>query len=196
MSLLAISNLMLWVVVLLLAGVVLALARQIGVLHERIRPAGALMLQQDLAPGDDAPRVPVTTLDGRSMEIGLPGTRSTLLFFLSTTCPVCKSLLPMLKAAAQEESEWLDVVLASDGDEAEHRTLVHEAELGDLPYVLSAELGMAYRVSKLPFAALIDPQGKLVTFGLVNNREHLDSLFEAYRLGSPSIQDFLGRNVA
>ncbi len=196
MSLLAISNLLLWLVVLLLAGVVLALARQIGVLHERIRPAGALMLQQDLKPGDDAPRVSVVTLDGRSMEIGLPGPRSTLLFFLSTSCPVCKSLLPMLKGAAREEAKWLDVVLASDGDEAEHRELVRAADLGGLPYVLSADLGMAYRVSKLPFAALIDPQGKLVTFGLVNNREHLDSLFEAYRLGSPSIQDFLGRNVA
>ena len=37
------SNLLLWVLVIVLAAVVLALVRQIGVLHERLAPAGALM---------------------------------------------------------------------------------------------------------------------------------------------------------
>jgi hypothetical protein len=40
---LLISNAVLWCVVIVLALVVLALARQVGVLHERGAPAGALM---------------------------------------------------------------------------------------------------------------------------------------------------------
>ena len=39
---LVISNVILWVLVIVLALVVLALARQVGVLHERVAPAGAL----------------------------------------------------------------------------------------------------------------------------------------------------------
>ena len=41
-----ISNAMLWVVLLALVVVVLALARQIGILYERIAPMGALMMDQ------------------------------------------------------------------------------------------------------------------------------------------------------
>lgn len=39
---LLISNLVLWLLVIVLAVVVLALARQVGILHERVAPAGAL----------------------------------------------------------------------------------------------------------------------------------------------------------
>src|SRR5262245_43646093 len=43
---LLISNIVLWVIVVVLAAVVVALVRQIGVLHERIAPAGALTQRQ------------------------------------------------------------------------------------------------------------------------------------------------------
>ena len=55
---------------------------------------------------------------------------------------------------------------------------------------MSAPLGIAYQVSRLPFAALIDSQGILRARGIVNSREHLESLFEAKRLGFASIQDY------
>ena len=40
---LLVSNIVLWVLVVVLALIVLALARQVGILHERVAPAGALM---------------------------------------------------------------------------------------------------------------------------------------------------------
>ena len=43
-SALAVSNLILWIVIIVLGVTVLALARQVGVLFERIAPAGALMI--------------------------------------------------------------------------------------------------------------------------------------------------------
>ena len=46
MSAIAISNVVLWIVVLALLALVLALTRQIGVLHERISPVGALMINK------------------------------------------------------------------------------------------------------------------------------------------------------
>ena len=54
-SALAVSNLILWIVVIVLGVTVLALARQVGVLFERIAPAGALMIGAGPGVGDEAP---------------------------------------------------------------------------------------------------------------------------------------------
>jgi len=192
MSALAVSNVVLWILVLVLAAVLLAVVRQLGVLHERIAPAGALMLNRGLKVGEAAPVVTVTDLDGARHEVGAArgDARSTLLLFVSPTCPVCKSVLPAVKSARRDERAWLDLVLASDGDATEQRAFVTAQGLEAIPYVVSAPLGLAYQVSRLPFAALIDEQGILRARGLVNSREHLESLFEAKRLGVASLQEY------
>ena len=70
MTPLAISVIVLWIVVLALLAVVLALTRQLGVLHERIAPVGALMLNRGLAVGERAPAMDVAALDGTAIRIG------------------------------------------------------------------------------------------------------------------------------
>ena len=70
MTALAISNIVLWIVVLALLAVVLALTRQLGVLHERIAPVGALMLNRGLAVGEKAPAVDVDDLNGGRLQVG------------------------------------------------------------------------------------------------------------------------------
>ncbi len=75
MSALAISNVVLWVLVLVLAAVVLALVRQLGVLHERIAPAGALMLNRGLTVGEPAPVLEVADLEGRAHQVGVARAR-------------------------------------------------------------------------------------------------------------------------
>jgi methylamine dehydrogenase accessory protein MauD len=194
-SALVVSNTVLWVLVLLLAAVVLALVRQVGVLHERIAPAGALMLQRGLAVGAQAPVIEVADLAGAVHRLGSArgDGRSTLLLFVSPTCPVCKSLLPAVRSSRGDERAWLDVILASDGDDGEQRAFVASHGLGGIPYVVSSALGLAYQVSRLPFAALLDEQGILRARGLVNSREHLESLFEAKRLGVASLQEYFNR---
>jgi methylamine dehydrogenase accessory protein MauD len=189
---LAISNGILWVVVLALLIVVLALTRQVGVLHERIAPAGALMINKGPAVGDPVPAIDVVDLDGRALRIGAQRADglSTLILFLSPTCPVCESLLPVLKASRRDEQSWLQILLASDGEPTTHREFVRSHGLADFPYIVSAPLGMTYQVSRLPFAALLDSAGKLRARGLVNSREHLESLFEAQRLGVASLQEY------
>jgi methylamine dehydrogenase accessory protein MauD len=190
---LIISNAILWIVVLALAALVFALVRQIGVLHERVAPAGALMSAKGLKPGEEIPLFDLQTLDGKPLRIGGQHAdgKSTLLFFLSPTCPVCKTLIPVLEAMRKSEADWLEIVLASDGNEDEHREWLQKRKLEAWPYVLSPQLGMTMQVAKLPFAALIDEKGMLCARGLVNSREHIESLFEAKERGVASIQDFL-----
>ena len=192
MTALAVSNVVLWALVLALAGVVLALTRQLGVLHQRIAPAGALMLNRGLTVGEPAPVLELAALDGRELKVGAvrDDGRSTLLLFVSPTCPVCKTLLPAVKSSRRDERSWMDVILASDGDATAQREFVRTQGLEEIPYVVSATLGLAYQVSRLPFAALLDDRGVLRARGLVNSREHLESLFEAKRLGVGSLQEY------
>ena len=188
------SQILLWIAVIVLATVVAALARQVGILHERIAPAGALTLHQKVNVGDVASPMALTTIDGQGITIGGKRTaRSQLLFFVAPDCPVCKSLLPVAKSAARAESDWLDVVLASDGNEPAQRRMIMDQALAGIPFVLSEALGRAFGVAKLPYAVLIDQNGKVASLGLVNSREHLESLFEAKERGVASIQEFLAR---
>lgn len=193
---LVVSNAVLWIAVVALLVVVFALARQIGVLYERVSPMGALMMDTGPPIGAAAPVLALTDLAGRPVNLGAPTPRSTLVFFLSPTCPVCKKLLPALKSAASRERRWLSVVLASDGDADEHQRFVQRAVLTDFPYVLSRELGVTYHVSKLPYAVVLDERGVVRAKGLVNSREQLESLFTAKELGVASIQDFVARGPA
>jgi methylamine dehydrogenase accessory protein MauD len=189
---LLVSNVLLWVVVLALLVVVIALARQIGILHERIAPMGALTLDAGPAVGTPAPRLDLATLDGRAtVAVGAQAAVSTLLFFLSPTCPVCKKLLPVLRSIRGAEGGWLRIVLASDGERAEHEAFVQKAGLADFPYLLSRELGMGFKVGKLPYAVLIGADGAVSAKGLVNSREQIESLFNAKDLGVGSVQEFV-----
>lgn len=200
---LLVSQVLLWIVVIILGLVCLALIRQVGILYERIAPAGALSMNQRLSGGDIAPELSVLSLDGKSINIGgLDATlqtnsspdlgKSQLLFFLSPTCPVCKTLLPILKSIKKSEHAWLDIILASDGDDKEsHKSFVRKHGLEAFPYVISQSLGLTYGVSKLPYGVLINEGGLVSALGIVNSREHLESLFEARLLGKSTIQDYL-----
>lgn len=190
-----ISNAMLWVVLLALVVVVLALARQIGILYERIAPMGALMMDQGPKVGEAAPIFNLDSIGGGKMQIGGNRGRSQLLFFLSPTCPVCKKLLPVLKSIRQDESAWLDVSLASDGELPAHAEFYKKAELQDFPYALSTDLGMTYRIAKLPYAVLIGEDGAIRGKGLVNSREQLESLFAAKEAGVASIQEYIDQRA-
>jgi len=193
---LIVSNVVLWIAVICLAGVVLALLRQVGILHERISPAGALVGREGPAPGDPAPELDVTDWSGQTLHIGgrNPDARATLLFFVSPTCPVCKNLLPIAHSVCTVEDRAARLVVASDGPRDEHVAFVREHALDAGCYVLSSGLGISYQVGRLPYAVLIDAEGVVRARGLVNTREHMESLFVASEHGVASVQEFIARD--
>ncbi|MFP6655911.1 MAG: methylamine dehydrogenase accessory protein MauD [Myxococcota bacterium] len=190
---LLLSQILLWILVLVLTGLVVVLARQVGLLHERVAPAGALALSKGPAVGEAAPRIETIALNGETQTVGEADSagRSTLLFFLSPTCPVCKTLLPTVQRIARENNTRL--LLASDGDELDHAALVRDHNLDSADYFVSREVGLQFQIAKLPYGVLIDGEGVVRSQGIVNTREHLESLFEAEALGVASIQDYLQR---
>jgi methylamine dehydrogenase accessory protein MauD len=180
-----------WLAIAGLAFCVLALARQVGVLHERIAPVGALSMSKGPAVGEHVPRLTARTLEGREVTLGAPrpSGRRLLLLFVSAHCPICKVILPIAKRFAREE--LLDLLLIGDAPLEEQRALIEKFELQGIDFVNSPQIGMTFQVGKLPYAVLIGKDATLIAQGLVNNREHLESLVHAEEIGMPSIQTYL-----
>jgi methylamine dehydrogenase accessory protein MauD len=186
------SNFLLWLLVILLLVIVFALARQIGVLHERVAPVGALMPMNGPKIGERVEPITAQALDGTSITIGESMEDNIFIYFLSPGCPVCKSLLPVVQEIEKQES-GVTVRYASDGETASaHERYATEQGIPVSNYLLSRELGISLGVNKLPFAALINRDGVLRARGLVNNREHLESLLAADELDVSSLQEYLG----
>jgi methylamine dehydrogenase accessory protein MauD len=182
---------LLWVVVIFLSLAVLALARQVGVLHERVAPAGALINGAGPGVGEQSPRLEVHALAGNAITVGstLATGKALLMLFVSQTCPICKKLIPI--AVDFAKSERLDVLFVGDADLSEQRKLIAQFALDEHRFVNGSEIGMAYRVDKLPYAVLLDDLGVIAAKGLVNSREHFESLIIAKETGFASIQSYL-----
>jgi methylamine dehydrogenase accessory protein MauD len=185
------SQVLLWLVIAIMAVVIFAMVRQIGILHERIAPMGALVTDRGPEVGEMAPTMSVNGLQGEAVQIGgeRRSGRAQLMLFVSPNCPICKKLLPIAKSFAR--GERLEIALVGDGDMDEQRAMIREHGLERETYVNSPQVGMAFHVGKLPYAILIDADGVIRAKGLVNSREHLESLAIAQETGYGSIQDYL-----
>lgn len=189
---------LLTLVVLVLVFAVIALARQIGILHTRLAPAGALMTTSGPKLGEKISNMSIPDIHGKPVEIGATGGnalsgKAQLLLFVSPSCPICKELVPTAKSMARSEN--VSLIFGSDGGQADqHLQYIEKMDLQKYPYIVSLELGMRFEVAKLPYAVLIDDQGILRSKGLVNSREHLESLVHAMQSGYESIQDYMVKN--
>jgi hypothetical protein len=160
---LIISQVLSWIVILVLGTALLALARQVGVLHMRVAPAGALTTAGGPSVGDLADAIPAQTLEGRMTVVGgpAPGTALRLLSFVG------------------------------DDEPAAQREMISKHGLERYTFINGPEVGQAYGVGKLPFAVLLDERGAVLSKGLVNSREHLESLVIAHEMGIRSVQDYI-----
>src|ERR1700674_3093170 len=104
------------ILILALAVMVFGLARQIGILHERLAPMGAMITDHGPDVGEMAPTLSIQSIANEAIQIGGPSStgQSMLLMFVSPTCPVCKKLLPIAKSFSNGEN--LRVILVGDGD--------------------------------------------------------------------------------
>jgi methylamine dehydrogenase accessory protein MauD len=194
LTVLIVSQILSWIVILGLGLALLALARQVGVLHVRLAPAGALLTGKGPMVGEAAPVLEAATLDGALLAIGKPLAkgRMQLLLFVSPHCPLCKDLVPIARNFARTEK--LDIVFVGDDDVNEQRAMIARLEMGGLPFVNSSIVGRTFHVDRLPHAVLIGDDGILLSKGLVNSREHLESLVTAHEMGVVSVQDYLAKS--
>lgn len=166
-----------------LAAAVLALARQIGLLHQRMPPIGAREEWGGPVVGAEAPSVSALDLAGRQVEIGASAEKPSLLIFVSPGCRPCQRLAPAIRTVARAEATRLDIVIASGHGEDGVRRFVRANGLDELPVVVSPDVPIAFGDPVTPFAFAIDSSGIIAAKGVINHLEHLESLAEAAQKG-------------
>ena len=142
-----------WLVVVVLAAVMVALARQVGTLHLRLGPRGALEVDTEgPALGEAPPAMPGIDDEGDRVLVGGPGP-ARLVLFSSPTCSICREVAPGIGAAA--------------------------SAAGLTPMVLhDADLERVYAVPGTPFLLVMDRAGVVRAKGTVNNLEQVESLVD------------------
>lgn len=172
------SYVVLWLLVVVLAFVVVALARQIGTLHLRLGPRGALEMDDEGPPLQEAPPpVDLVDLEKQHLSIGGPG-EAQLLLFVSPGCHLCEAVLPSL-AAVSEVGKMQPVVVA-DASPDETRSIYGDWKL-KAPVVPASKLAQAYRVPGTPYAVILDDMGVVRAKGAINNLEQMEGLVDTAR---------------
>ena len=170
-----VSYAVLWGLVLVLSVVMVALARQIGTLHMRLGPRGALEIGDEGPALGEAPE-PETLADltGSEIVIGGPGT-AQLLLFVSPGCKVCEQILPSVRVVGTKGD--LSPIVLTDLDQAETR-LAYSGKQVAAPVVPATFLAQRYAVPGTPYVVVLDRQGVVRAKGTVNNLEQLEGLIE------------------
>ena len=141
-----------WVLLIALGIAVVALARQLGTLHLRLGPLGALEIDDEGPPlGEGLPPMPASADDGGLVTLGGPAAAPTIALFVSEHCPICAAVKPGLPAAAR--SAGMDALILADP------ALERRLALPGTPYVL-----------------VVDRLGIVRSKGTVNNLEQLEGL--------------------
>lgn len=161
MTLLGILVAVQFVALLGLAVVVLSLARQVGILHERLAPAGMTRSAKNVEPGQALPALSLESISGTPVDLS-DGPCAVL--FLSADCPICRSVLPAYEPGAAETGRtayWVaDGLPGPDGGLPDYRAYAAHRQLDPDRFLVSRELGMALGVRQLPMLALLD-EGRL-----------------------------------
>jgi hypothetical protein len=149
----AVAFVALWLLVGVLALVVVALARQIGTLHLRLGPRGALEVDVEGPPlGEAPPSIRARAADGSALLLGGPGSMR-LVLFSSPTCPVCEEVAPGIGPAASAARMIPQVLHDSDAERL-------------------------YEVPGTPFLLVMDELGVVRAKGTVNNLEQVEGLVD------------------
>ncbi len=151
------SYVLLWVTVIVLGLTCLALLRQIGVLHARVRPLGTHPANEGPEVGAAAPPI-----DGATYGVA----PLTLVAFTSPTCEVCRQLLPSLAALRRQ---YRDVQLLQVDLDAETRAIFD-----------------AFNVRSSPYVVAVDRAGVVRGGGVANALEQLEILVEQALAADPA----------
>ena len=172
------SYVALWLLVAVLCATVVALARQIGTLHLRLGPRGALELDDEgPALGDALEPLEASDTLGRPLTIAAPGEQQMLLF-VSPACPVCEQVLPSMAAIrAGSDLTPLRARRRRRGVEPPASTAVAWPHR----WCRAAELAARLEVPGTPYVLVLDGDGVVRAKGTVNNLEQMEGLTRTAR---------------
>jgi methylamine dehydrogenase accessory protein MauD len=175
-TLLVVSNLVLWAVILGLGFLLVGTLRSLGLLTWRLeqleltRPSR--IGREGLKVGEKAPdfTLPSTTGEPRSLSDFSSG--KVLLVFTQSGCGPCHDIIPELNRLHERGEHQVVVINNSEGD----GTREWAADTGARFPVLVQEkfaVSKRYEVFATPFAFVIDQRGTIMSKGIVGSRQYL-----------------------
>lgn len=176
MMLLTIATTLQFLLLLGLALVVLSLARQVGILHERLSPAGMTRARTEIGPGEAIVELDLAALSGAPVRLtGMP----TALLFLSADCPICRSVLPAFGQSVSQgpfRAFWVaDGMPGQDGQLPDYPAYAADRGLEPDRFLVSQTLGLTLGVRQIPALVLLDGEGRLISRDTVRGPRELES---------------------
>ncbi len=181
-----------WVLLIILGLAVLSLARLVGQLQLRLGPAGALVTEEGPAIGEMLHSFMWKTVDGRTWTVTSPSDRVRLLIYVSPTCPVCDQVVRAARTLGVRYEDGVDlevVFMLSMDDTALATRYQRHHKIERFVLLADSRISADLRVGGAPYAFCVDRSGYLRAKGVVNTREHLESLLNAEALGFSSLQE-------
>jgi methylamine dehydrogenase accessory protein MauD len=173
---LAVALAVLWVVVIAQGLAIVVLTREVGRLYLRLGPArGARVTDDGPEIGETLARVEVRDQRGSRWTIGGPRAEPLLLLFMTEQCPACDQLALSIPTFARSHPE-LRVLSLFGRLSTDSASLLARIGLQGLPAIVDGGLPDTYGVRRFPYALLVDEQGRLLSKGIVNGLDHLESL--------------------
>jgi methylamine dehydrogenase accessory protein MauD len=187
-----ISYIALWAFVILEAVVILALMRQVGLLHLRLGATGARLGNTGPELGERAPEITGYDVNsGRSVKLSHSIGKSTMLVFISPGCSSCDDLMPGVVALDHHEKDTNFIVVSDLADDRANREFIKRDHLNGIQFIANPKIVDDYHIGGSPYAVLVDAQGIVRSKGLVNHLEHLESLLNARDLGLDSYDSLM-----
>lgn len=175
-----ISHAALWLFAIFEGVVILALARQLGLVLIRTGPLGGpAVTDEGPANGSRVPEMEYVATNGEAVRFPDAAGRRTLLVFVSQSCAACADLIPAIRTLASAEKRTLAVVLATVGDAGlPEADLLHSLNKEGIPYIGLPQLAAEMNVRGFPHGVVMDAEGITRSKGIVNNIVQLESLLE------------------
>jgi methylamine dehydrogenase accessory protein MauD len=164
------------VTIVIVAGVVYLLLRQVGLILSNLGPAGARGLNVGPRMGENI------TAHARFAPIAEPAVRrATLYIFASAFCPICKNVREAAKAIAKTWRPLADLIMVYDGKASDDAQKILKAD-GSLWVTSAVGMRENLNIRTVPYAVMADESGVVTGHGLVNSASHLESLLEHWQL--------------
>ena len=170
--LLLISNIALWVAVIVQVVFILALFRYVGLLLNRMPAQGPPL-------GRSAPLREVFDSEGEKHVLGAQSPRHKVLIFTSPNCPWCKEMAPHIPSFAASLGPEYDLLLvvADKPPAGEARAYIKRLGGGAaLKLAVDSDLFESYAIPGTPYGLLIDKEGIVRGKGTTNTSTDLQTL--------------------
>ena len=141
-----VSYVLLWIAVIVLGFTVVALLRQIGVLHTRVAPMGVHFAGE--GPDRDTPAPDRSAYDYSAIPF-------TLVAFTSPTCELCATLLPQLRHMVTTYDEVDLRILSSSDQQATFES---------------------FAVRSTPYLVVVDQAGTVKSRGVANTLDQVEEM--------------------